>query len=511
MSEEASFVERQPLLFPSAGSSSAGSQTAAFSQYLNLLASELTAAHTARPVYEEFSASVVTSPADLPGVRQLVAGGSLVDVGGVPNMDNPERHDIQFDLPELAKSVVHGRTTTSGTSSASSAGAASSTAASTESCQCLGASAAAPIVAGCNAEGILCCTLVDGGDTENAGHSDSKYTKITSDKKWGPHALHVYDEGPRQLLELPPPAGPGQEVIDPFATRRYEPNGRKVGCLANLYIAKNHVVLATDSVKTVAGPPASAAPTGDKDAVFTFTSTQILRVEAKKRVRTTPRIHSFTQWLRTTLEAEILPQLQKKLAQQQAAHDPSAKFYPDDHTSDARGLGLGGVIFVRSGYVHGHVMPDFLPEKITSAQQCNDWLRFFLCGPGHLVMFSTLLALPTPAQLERTRYAGMHLRTEHTHFFGSERCANQGGHYHGDVVRQPPGAVKEATNHDLDADGERYLASLFANADRENPSSADIHYVAYLAPAAEIVRINDAEKILAKQQKNLQVEGGTMK
>mmetsp|Transcript_1929 Transcript_1929/g.4429 ORF Transcript_1929/g.4429 Transcript_1929/m.4429 type:complete len:413 (+) Transcript_1929:155-1393(+) len=303
-------------------------------------------------LYDTFSVSVVDSPKDLPGIGWL-SDGMLLDVGGVPNMDNVERHDVQFDLDDLVENTSSAFASGEGRESHQNCGV-----------MILGALAAAPCVAGCNAEGIMCCELVAGEDGERKSRSASKYTKITSERPWSDATVPISHDGFVQRLELPPvtpPSGPGgdgdlmvqgqsRKSRDPFCTRDYAPL-RKLGCLGNFFLATR-----------IRGENCETATAQNQK----MHRSSVLKVHARRRLKG-GAVHSFTQWLR-----DAFVEVGQRLLEQQSSissTDSKPAFLP--------ALGFGGVVFVKSGFVQGHVMPDFLPHKSENATMCNDWLRFF--------------------------------------------------------------------------------------------------------------------------------------
>ncbi|CAD7942063.1 unnamed protein product [Amoebophrya sp. A25] len=545
------FVERRRLLRPS----------------IDVLARALQRAHDADPVYEVFSVTVVdegeacllpehqqqvkhivasrapsvaatapeaasseqgqatrplssSSPSPFfPGVGRITGERTaLVDMGGVPNMDNPERHNVEFDLFQLLEKT----TSSSGFR---------------DCFHCLGAFAAAPSLVGQNAEGILSCEVVeevDSGTTGsssgskmkamsniqaaagaassttrtttcpaiyNYGQSESKYTEILQ----GPDGSRVNALG---CVSVPPGHSQKLEIIGraqpaPYATKDYTTH--KLGCLGNFFYAVKkggHTSMlgqpsppVSVQDETIAGVRVVSPAGGSR--------TRILKIEARNRISSnTGLIHSFTGYLRQLLAA---------FGQEPEAPQAITKSV---HPGSALPcVGLGGVVFMKAGYIQGHVMPDFLTEKITSPQMGDRWLRFFLNGaPGNLVMFSTMLSdmMLKPDQAERQAtssvsergdikedFAGLHLRTEHTHFFGHGPATGQGGHYHGDIATEKSVLERSFRGEHSSRQDHEAVATLYKHLAEPN---APVHYVAYFSLADEIIRVNDAVKMMAARE-----------
>lgn len=476
-------MERLPLLHPKNTASAAqlyhnlngnseSSKLTSAEAFLGDLARLLTedAAKESNCCYEYFSASVEMCPQDLPGVGDLSSErrNVLIDAGGVGNLFDPARHGVGFDLfsvlgiPCSAEGAEERRRRRQ-------AGSLPGGPLWKGACRCLGACAAAPSLAGQNAEGIMACEVLD---TDAYGDNASQFIKITRERAAGcagtasmRPACTAYDLSTPipgksgQAMELPSHAiGRALPSVaaagPPFTMEPY--TSQKLGLLGNFFCSY-------DAESAAAPPPAAAAR-----------PPCVLRVEARGRKQREAgvgadgaqplfTVHSFTQYLRRLLtnglrdRGETLP------------------------------AGLGGVIYVRSGWVQGHVMPDFLKEQM-DWEKCSKWLRFFLNGPGDMVMFSTFVTEP-PEQDEAMHalYKNLHLYAEHTHFMGlpGTPAEGQGGHYHGDVqLREAAGADETPT--------EKHLRRLVAESD----NNGEVHYVGYFMAAEELIRVNDPAKMM---------------
>lgn len=395
MSECISLISARPLFCPG----------------LEELRAAILSAHTAHPIYSDFSCEVVRRDGvewDMQEDTYFLAGDRnfLIDFGGVANMNEPSRHNITFDLHDI---IDH----------ASRAVAENYPSTQEQSCYrtSFGAAAAEPSAAGGNAEGILSCAWAD------KFSNSSRVTRILKNSEKKIHQSSN-DDNRMECVAAEPCA-------QPFETLRY--TTPKVGCLGNIFCAERKSGSAKNSRET-------------------------LWIEAKGRIKTGDECHSFTCWLR-----EIL----------------TDKF-------KGKVVGLGGIFDVLSGYIKGHVMPDFLNVPITTTQQCNEWLRFFANTPQLSRAESEIQTEKNKLRCFATLCSGaenwedLTLRPEHTHFFGiggDPGVQNQGGHYHGDVFLQH--------KHPEDKNGPH-----------RHPE--DIHYSGYFYPAEWIVRINDAAKMMQR-------------
>ena len=104
-----------------------------------------------------------------------------------------------------------------------------------------------------------------------------------------------------------------------------------------------------------------------------------------------------------------------------------------DGVGGGRQIGMGGVIKVKKGRIRGHVMPQFLEQKVDVMDPkqiaVDEWLYFYDCGPD-LVMMATMISG------DPTEKDSMHLRVEHTHFYSLRKGVNEGGHYHYDTTAE---------------------------------------------------------------------------
>lgn len=281
-----------------------------FAPPLALLAKRIEAA--LKNCFEEVSVQLVECP-DLSALYGVAAPGlsgstRLVEVGGVPNMHEPDYHHTYFSLANVARQV------------------------NLPNGYFLGAGATCPRVLGHNGELMPCSDL-------GRGANRSTFADVLTD---GSYRLGDYQH-------------------------------HEFACLANFF-----------------GSEGKSGP--------------VIKIKAKRGKGNDSISRKIRESLAVDMEKGVFDTADFK--QKFPALQPH--------------IGLGGVLFLKTGSIKAHVMPDFASQVLEEGPMVEKWLRFYPMGP-ELVLLSTFLTGDPSG-------GSMNVRNEHTHFYN--RSSGQGGHYH---------------------------------------------------------------------------------